>query len=163
MGRAIIVAGPWAACRSLLVVFAALMMVASPAFGEDKPVLQKANVVEMFLLTKEQWNDKAAKLAEEGKGQTRLTEDGTQTTIVRFPAGWSLAISPLYQRSLIRPNAIQLAVLHPAPQGVAITDEAVDVMFEQATAEMSPEYIVSMSHQRIGDDLLLNFLIIPRP
>jgi hypothetical protein len=134
--------------------------VSTAASQSGLEILSKADAVQLFKMSKQQWQQNVATVVAAGLGTP--SPDGT-TLSVKTPTGYAIT-RPDYSRGNSRPAFVQVTIAYP-PGGPlpAFTDTMAADLIAHTQQQMAPEFDVLGNTERLQGGLVFFFIISERP
>jgi hypothetical protein len=132
----------------------------SAAFGQsDIQILSKADALQLFAMSKQQWLQNVAGVV--GAGLGTRSGDGTGLSI-KTPVGYVIT-RPDYSRGNSRPAFLQVTVAYPPAGPIpSFTDAMANELIVKTQQQMAPEFDVLGNMERVQGGLAFFFIISER-
>ena len=124
--------------------------------AKKETLLSKEDAAEMFLLSKDQWNDNVLRAHKQGVARAVSSPSGIYKMGFAYPEGYHMVVTPTYHRGDEKPSYLQVYVIYPPALQEDFTEEIIEQVKETAIQEMRPQFSVTASHEIT--DLGLGFI-----
>jgi len=143
------------------IAFIKVSGLASPAtLLAQETILSKAHASAIFQMTKNEWNQSAIDLDNNGAAETRVNSAGTYMVHLRYGNGAYLYVVPQYNLEFETPINIKVTLAIPPTMALMFDKKTIERLAEQTKLEMLPEFNVSMTHEIVAGGVALFFLIM---
>jgi hypothetical protein len=148
------------AVTALVLLWGSIADVSTAGGQSDLQILSKVGALQLFAMSKQQWQQNVAAIVAAGQG-TRVG-DGTGLSI-KTPAGY-VVTRPDYSRGNSRPALLQMTVAYPPGGPIpAFTDALAAELIAHTQQQMGPELDVLGYTERLQGGIAFFFIISERP